>query len=145
MLDVLGLVPAAEHEIADFKTKHGIRCDTFFEIDESAIDPDISLALFRILQEAMTNIARHAEATEVALSLTEQDGHALLCIKDNGIGITDEQLTGRKALGLLGIKERVHLLHGYLIVRRDQGTTLEVGIPLNRSGDSFFATHEGHG
>jgi signal transduction histidine kinase len=90
--------------------------------------------LFRILQETLTNVARHAHATKVVASLTETDDCFELVVHDNGRGIADTEIANRKSLGLLGIQERARLLGGDvgIVGQPGAGTRLSVRIPANR-------------
>jgi signal transduction histidine kinase len=94
----------------------------------------ISLALFRIFQESLTNIMRHACATRVEASLTKKDELLHLIVQDNGNGFDPASLKGRKSLGLVGIKERALVMNGSFEITTapGNGTTLSLSIPLNR-------------
>jgi len=89
--------------------------------------------LFRIFQEALTNILKHAKATEVKASIRRTNSSIILEIKDDGIGITEEDLSKRNSFGLLGMRERVYPWGGKVTVRgiQDKGTTVEVIIPVS--------------
>jgi two-component system sensor histidine kinase UhpB len=92
-----------------------------------------STALFRILQECLTNVARHARATTVSVSLKEKDTNLELRVRDNGRGITKEQISDPKSFGLIGIRERVHPWEGQVKIssRPGKGTTVVVRMPIN--------------
>ena len=96
------------------------------------MDGSRSTAMFRIFQEALTNIARHAHATEVSISLGRENGNAILQVSDNGRGISQNKLFDPKSLGLLGMRERAHLLGGDVQIRRNEreGTEVIVRIPV---------------
>jgi signal transduction histidine kinase len=98
-----------------------------------ALPIDRSTGVFRIFQEILTNVARHAQASHVDISMQEQKGHLLLRVSDDGRGITDDQVSGSKSLGLLGMRERALLLGGTTIIARNlvKGTTVEVRIPMD--------------
>jgi signal transduction histidine kinase len=131
ILDDLGLVPAVEWVIEDFQARTGIRIQLGLPEGELTIDRERATALFRILQEALTNITRHANATQVKVRLAEEDGILMLEIHDNGRGITAEQIAAIDALGILGMRERSLLLGGELSISGDpaSGTTVRVRIP----------------
>ena len=95
------------------------------------IDPELATALFRILQETLTNVARHANATQVNVRLAKEDGGLALEVHDNGRGITEEQLSADSSLGILGMRERALLLGGELAISGTpgEGTTIIVRIP----------------
>jgi signal transduction histidine kinase len=108
--------------------------------DDIVIDQERATALFRILQEALTNVARHAGATEVNVRLAFEGGSLMLEIRDDGNGITDEQISAGTALGILGIRERALLLEGELFIRGipGKGTSVKVRLPPthpNRAGE----------
>jgi len=132
ILDNLGLTAAIEWQTEEFSSRTGIRCrlDCLEEID--GLDQARATACFRILQETLTNVARHAGATEVQVSLKRQAGSLMLQVRDNGRGISDHEITDRTAIGLLGMKERAHALGGEFEIKGSagQGTTVTVSIPL---------------
>ena len=99
--------------------------------DEIVIDQERATALFRILQESFTNVARHANATQVNVRLAKEEGSLILEVHDNGKGISKEELSAGRSLGILGMRERALLLGGRLAVSGapDEGTTVEVRIP----------------
>jgi PAS domain S-box-containing protein len=107
VLDHFGLTAAIEWQAEEFQNRTGIRCDITLEPEDMSLDQDCSTSIFRILQETLTNIVRHAQATRVKISLIDDSGMIVMKITDDGIGITSEQVSSPKSLGLLGIKERV--------------------------------------
>jgi signal transduction histidine kinase len=132
VLDHLGLMAALEWQAADFQNRTGIRCRVVSNVGRPLLDPDLSTAFFRIFQETLTNVIRHAGATEVTVRLREGDDHIMLEVKDNGRGITREELTNPKSLGLLGMRERAELLGGMLRIQPitgGGGTRVTVTIP----------------
>jgi two-component system sensor histidine kinase UhpB len=134
ILDDLGLGAAIEWLAHDFETRTHITCKV--EVPEDLSLPfDRATPLFRICQEALTNVTRHASATHVDIRLTCSDATIDLAIHDNGRGITDEEIQRHGSLGLLGMKERVSILGGSLEVvgRPGEGTTLAVQIPMNEA------------
>jgi signal transduction histidine kinase len=96
-----------------------------------ALDEERATALFRILQEALTNVARHAHATQVNVRLSQEHGDLSLEVRDNGTGVQQEQLAGSRSLGILGMRERAILLAGEFNISgiREKGTTVKVRIP----------------
>ena len=131
LLDDLGLFPAIEMQVREFQTRTGIRCITKLPDSEVVINKDMSLAIFRIFQEAMTNIARHASASHVQIKSYVDLGKFYMEIKDNGIGINSD--SGNDSLGILGMKERANLLNGEVLVENNSkgGTFIKLIIPLN--------------
>jgi PAS domain S-box-containing protein len=135
LLDALGLVAAIEWAVDEFAARNGVRCRLDLPQDEMVIDPERATTVFRILQETLTNIARHAEATEVRVKLAKEGGSLMLGIQDNGKGITEEQVSAGGSLGILGMRERALLLGGDLAIRGAprKGTTVEVRLPQAHS------------
>ncbi len=131
VLDEIGLAAAVEWEAREFQRRTGIRCVA--DIDDSFVDPDEerSTALFRICQELLTNVARHAHATRVNVHLA--DHGELLCLKveDNGRGIQEREFESPRSLGFIGLRERVLAFGGSIDVKghAGKGTTVAVAIP----------------
>lgn len=135
VLDDLGLAAAIEWQAEEFEKRTGIRCEVEIKPRRIAIDPERSTACFRILQEALTNVARHANASKLTIRLHWIDGHVRLQVKDNGCGISREKLSDPKASGLVGMRERVLPWNGDVLIHAvpDQGTEVTVVIPLDPS------------
>ena len=126
ILDDLGLVAALEWAAEEFEARTGTKCRLNLPPDPVSIDPESAAAIFRIFQETLTNIARHANASEVNIRLAREDGYLLLEVHDNGIGISEEKLSGGASLGILGMRERALLLGGQYCERAaGQGHTRE--------------------
>jgi two-component system, NarL family, sensor histidine kinase UhpB len=134
-LDHLGIAEAIRWEALTFKARTGIRCHLRANKTRTALSSEQQTALFRIFQEALTNIARHAKASAVHVTLSEKDGHAELRIRDNGKGITDAERENPRALGLVGMRERAALIGGAFRIsgRRGKGTSVAVHVPLRAS------------
>ncbi|AXF12659.1 histidine kinase (plasmid) [Paraburkholderia graminis] len=132
MLDDLGLIPAVEWLANDFTNRYGIDVERDIETGDARFSPAGATALFRIVQEALTNVARHADATLVTLSLRASDQSVVLRIADNGKGVHRDQEPVGKSFGLLGIRERAHMLGGAVGVQtaRGNGFVLSVTIPV---------------
>lgn len=133
LLDDLGLAAAMEWEASQFAERSGIRCECDCSAGDVRLDHRSATALFRICQELLTNVARHAEATEVRVTLTQQADHLVLEVRDNGKGITEEQVFSGKSLGILGMRERALLVKGELCISGadGEGTAAAVRIPLD--------------
>ena len=131
ILDDLGLVAALEWAAEDFQTRTGTRCEIDLPDEDIMLDPERATALFRIFQETLTNVARHANATHVKARLAEEGGSLILEVRDNGKGIGEEQLSAGTSLGILGLRERVLLLGGTLTITGTpgKGTTVTVHVP----------------
>lgn len=132
VLDALGLLAAFEWQAQDFSERTGIHCDLTSNLGLTKIDRDTSTALFRVLQEALTNVARHANASHVDVKL-ELDGDELrLEVRDDGRGVTPEHAHGSQSLGLLGVRERARRLGGFAVIAGEpgKGTLLRVSVPV---------------
>jgi PAS domain S-box-containing protein len=134
-LDDLGLNAALEWQAQEFESRTGIRCVVTLLQEPLALDADLSTAIFRIFQESLTNVARHAHATRVDARLERDAGYILFQVHDNGTGFDPEEVKSRKSLGLVGMQERAFLLNGALRIEGipGAGTTLTLRIPLSRS------------
>ena len=129
ILDDLGLVEAIEWQTRQFEARTGIVCQRQEFLDDVHFNEEQSTAIFRIFQEAMTNILRHASATRVDITMTQELGEFVLTVSDNGAGIKPVEKSG---LGILGMQERVHLLGGEIQIHglEGAGTTVVLRIPL---------------
>ena len=133
LLDDFGLVAAIEWQSQDFQGRSGIECcPTAENIDFTA---EQATALFRIFQESLTNVARHAAATKVQINLKRQNDNILLEIRDNGKGIPEEKISHPTSLGLLGIRERAYALGGEVKIESVDGggTTVKVQLPIREA------------
>ncbi len=132
VLDHLGLRAAIEWQMQDFQDRTKIECQFKSDLDELDLDPARSTAVFRILQETLTNAARHAHATYVEASLRKEDNHLILQVRDNGKGISEEQIANVNTFGLLGMRERAHVFGGDVVIRGSSGhgTVVTVRIPV---------------
>jgi NO-binding membrane sensor protein with MHYT domain len=132
ILDDLGLVAAIEWQVQEFEARSGIICQFDSLVDNADLSREQATALFRILQEALTNILRHAQATRVNITIEEEEGEFVLRIRDNGRGITEAEKTRPRSLGLIGMRERAQLIGGKIEITgvTGKGTVLTVRIPL---------------
>ena len=131
VLDHLGLGAAIQWQAEEFAKRSGIPCKVTVG-DDLQVDSDRSIALFRIFQEALTNILRHANATNILVTLKDGNGKVILEISDNGKGITEEEISKPDSFGLLGMHERVFPWKGSVIISGspNKGTRIEVTIPV---------------
>jgi PAS domain S-box-containing protein len=134
VLDKLGLGAALHYEGRRFQERTGISCEVSLPETEPVFSTEVSTALFRIFQECLTNIMRHARATKVEASLKLEDGCATLRVQDNGRGITETEIANPESLGLLGMKERTALLGGEIVFQRDSQSGTIVTARLPQSG-----------
>jgi PAS domain S-box-containing protein len=134
ILDDLGLLEAIEWQIQQFQARTGIQCVYDCALQSIPLGEQQSTAMFRIVQEALTNILRHAQATRVGVAMREEDGMFILTVTDNGRGITPAEVLSKGSLGLLGMRERAHLIGGGvdIVGLKGTGTTLHVRIPLGK-------------
>jgi len=134
VLDELGLVKALKSEARKFTGYTGTPCKFETNMGKARCSREASIAIFRIAQAALTNVARHANASKIVMSLMVGTTHLVLTVHDNGKGITREQISSAQSLGIIGIRERVLALKGSLNIRgsKSTGTTLTVRIPRSR-------------
>ena len=137
LLEDLGFKAATEWLVRQFSRRTSITVDLEVEAGEEAIPPAVSLALFRIVQEALTNVARHAAASRVRIALEANAGSIVLRVADDGRGIRPEELAGPGALGILGMRERALAWGGRLEILPNEGggTLLTVTIPREWDGN----------
>jgi signal transduction histidine kinase len=133
LLDDLGLSAAIEWQAEEFQHRTGIKCDLTISPPELSIDPDRATAIFRIFQETLTNVTRHATAKNVRVVLEEENGDIRLSIRDDGRGISPAEIDNPASFGLIGIRERAHYFGGEVSIEGEagQGTTVSVHIPMS--------------
>jgi signal transduction histidine kinase len=133
MLDDMGIIAAVGWQAKEFQKRTGIRCRAKLP-PEVKLDIDVSTTMFRIFQEILTNVARHSRATRVDMELTIAEDKVALDVIDNGVGIADSDLNGKKSLGLLGMHERALLFGGEVRITGTpgHGTRVSVSIPLRQ-------------
>jgi len=132
ILDELGLIAAIEWQLSQFQGRAGIR--TIFESDSDSLNlsRDVAVALFRIVQEALTNVMRHAGATKVRIAIRSIADRLVISVTDNGKGITRQQINDPRSFGIMGMNERVHRIGGQLNIYSSpgRGTRIEISSPL---------------
>jgi PAS domain S-box-containing protein len=131
-LDDLGLIAAIEWEAKNFSKRTGVKIEFNLCREPQNLPPECSTGLFRIFQEILTNITRHAHASRVHIELAETAGELKLVVRDDGIGITPEKINHPKSLGLIGMHERALLLHGEVLIEatKPMGTIVSVRLPI---------------
>ena len=134
ILDDFGLVAALEWQAEEFTKKTGITCGFGTTGGELDLKPDLSIAVFRIFQEALTNVARHSRATKVEASLKKDAKGLVLKIMDNGKGISEEGILQSNSFGLVGMRERALILGGTVTIkgRKEKGTTIILRLPITQ-------------
>jgi signal transduction histidine kinase len=137
MLDELGLMTTLKYHLDEFESQYeGIKIDSVFSVNETRIPPEIELVIFRVCQESLNNIVKHAKASNVVLNLLLEDGILSLCIEDDGQGFDLLELKAmgakRRGIGLLGMRERVAALGGRLFLNSalGKGTSIQAKIPM---------------
>lgn len=134
LLDDLGLTAAIEWQAGEFSNRTGTKCKVSADFEEDILNDDSKIIIFRIFQETLTNVGRHAEATKVKVNLREKKRELVLKVSDNGKGIEEEHISDLESFGLIGIKERARFLGGEVMIEgiEGKGTTVIVSIPLNK-------------
>jgi PAS domain S-box-containing protein len=131
VLDDLGLAAAIEWQAREFQRRTEIECRIDSLEEAFGLGPEKSAAVFRIFQEILTNVARHSGASRVRISLKEREGSLVLTVSDNGVGISEADISDTKSLGLLGMRERALVFGGSVEFGGEErrGTTVTVSIP----------------
>jgi signal transduction histidine kinase len=144
ILDDLGLVAAIEWQANDFQSRTGITCEVTAMDCEPELNRDLNTTFFRIFQETLTNVIRHAEATRVEVQLKQEADHVVLEVSDNGRGISEAEIADTRSIGLRGMRERAALLGGDVTIRGlpNEGTSVTVRIPFNRFLNNKRRNHE---
>lgn len=132
ILDDLGLIDALDWQCNEFQQRTGKSCQFTTALTEIDLDDEIVTGIFRLYQEALTNIARHAKATQVKTSLVKNNKYLTLTIQDNGKGFDTKEMKNKKTLGLVGMKERVVRMGGELLIQSEigKGTTIVSKVPI---------------
>jgi len=136
LLDDFGLSAAIEWETEEFSKRTDIECEILSDPKDMILPQGLSTAIFRIFQETLTNITRHANATKVRIILTKNTDSLEMRVSDNGKGIEEQEISEPKSFGIIGMRERAHYLGGTLSISgNSSGTTVKVTIPVNPKGD----------
>jgi PAS domain S-box-containing protein len=135
LLDDLGLLPALEWLTDDFEKRTGVKCLRILPETEPDFDPETASQIFRIVQEALTNVTRHSGASELHIRLRTGKTFNTLQIRDNGKGIQDKELNDIKSFGIMGMKERARQIGGNLTIKGElkKGTTITIRLPLKNT------------
>jgi PAS domain S-box-containing protein len=138
ILDELGVAAAIEWMAKDFQNRTGIGCKVTIQAVDKISDTARATAIFRIVQEALTNVMRHAAASQVNVSLEKKDDTLIVEVRDNGIGIMEGWISDSKSHGLIGVRERVLLLGGETVIsgKPGEGTLVRVTLPMGKGADS---------
>ncbi|HEC18533.1 MAG TPA: PAS domain S-box protein [Gammaproteobacteria bacterium] len=132
MLDELGLGPAIQWYMEEFQNRNAIKCQVSIELDKARLDTDRATVVFRILQEALTNVARYAGASQVTLSIDSGEDYIDMRLTDNGVGIDLSALDREDSFGLLGMRERAIAFGGTVEIKGSpgEGTTVMLHLPI---------------
>lgn len=135
ILDDLGLIPAIEWQCHEFEKRTKIKCEFLNRVPEALIDKEASTGVFRILQESLTNIARHSDATKVKVEFDQNSDQFVLLINDNGKGFEQDKILIKQTLGLVGMSERAGMLNGSLSITSipHKGTQVSLLFPVKTS------------
>jgi signal transduction histidine kinase len=129
-LDDGSLYFALQAMCLDFARRNPLRCELDVVESELCFNDHFSTAVFRIVQESLTNVARHAKARRVRVSVRRHGVSLRICVEDDGVGLTDEDLRKPHSLGLIGMRERVQALQGEMSIRGQGGTRITIALPL---------------
>jgi two-component system sensor histidine kinase UhpB len=132
-LEDLGIVEAIRYQVQEFGKRNNVECEVHLPTTPPFIDSTVSIILFRIVQEALTNIMRHAQASFVRVLLEIRDDVLVLSIQDDGVGISSREIESSKSLGLIGLRERIRSLKGKFSISGSPGggTAITVILPLH--------------
>jgi signal transduction histidine kinase len=139
----LGLNAAVDWQIAEFERRTGIACELVENQQEISLNDHCATALFRILQESLSNISRHAQASLVRVDLRVQEDRLSMTVSDNGVGLPAAGRNKTGSFGLVGIEERINILGGEFSILSSlgAGTTICVSVPVRENGDTPLAEH----
>jgi signal transduction histidine kinase len=132
VLDHLGLIEAIEWQAKEFQGRNKIKCNFKSDLKNIVLDKDRTTAIFRVFQETLTNVIRHANSTKVDVALEKYNGNLLLRVEDNGKGISDSEINNIKSIGIIGMRERSFIIGGELNIKgkKGRGTVVTLEIPL---------------
>ena len=132
ILDDLGLIAALDWQSNEFKKRTEIDCKFHSEIEEQVFEKNVATGIFRIFQETLTNVARHAHASEIRSTLERDNGNIILTITDNGNGFDEKEMAKKKTLGIIGMGERAMMMGGELKIKSipGKGTTTVLKVPV---------------
>jgi len=131
LIDNLGLIPAIEWYVVDFEKQTGVLCEFKYNSENIEVAKDLAIHIFRIIQESFTNVLKHANAKKVEIMVCEKNGKITVEIKDDGKGISPENLNKTNSFGILGMRERTELFNGKMEIYKEKGngTIIKVEFP----------------
>ncbi len=130
VLDHLGLGPAIEWQCGEIRKRTGINFHISSSPDEISIGNDVAVTFFRVFQEIVTNIVRHAGATEISINLVKTDSELTMSVRDNGVGISSAHLQDPRSFGLIGMRERARYAGGTLQILGENGSGTEISLSI---------------
>jgi signal transduction histidine kinase len=135
VLDDLGLIAALDWQSSEFEKRYGVTCSFISKVGDQEPERSINTGVFRIYQESLTNIARHANATEVKCTIHLENNYLILSIVDNGKGFRQQQPEQKRTLGIIGMQERAIMLGGDLKIKSEEGagTKITLRVPIDPS------------
>ena len=144
ILDDLGLFAAIEWQLRDFKQRNDIQIDFVCECDHLQINPLRSIAIFRMVQESLNNIAKHSKASNVSIKAFEDGENLNITITDDGVGFISEEVSKKLSFGLLGMNERANMLNGsaQIVSNVGIGTSVEICLPLAHLTEELSYSHD---
>jgi signal transduction histidine kinase len=136
ILDDLGLIPAIEWQAQQFAARTGIVCQFDSSVESVDLEQEKVTAVFRIIQEALTNVLRHSQATRVTITIEKENDELIVEVKDNGKGITESEKVAPSSLGLIGMQERAHIIKGRIKITGfpEKGTAITLRVPISNEG-----------
>lgn len=134
LLDKLGIIPAIKRYAKEFQARTGIKCMVTSHNEQINLNKDLSTAIFRIFQETLTNVVRHANATTIRTDLKKENNCLILKMMDDGKGIDEKEMSSPKSFGIIGMRERADFVGGKIKIKgtKNKGTTVTVTIPLSQ-------------
>jgi signal transduction histidine kinase len=142
VLQELGLIAAIRKEAKDLAKSTGVKARVAVSEDVGRLAPEIETAIYRVVQEALHNVAKHSQAKTVTIQMSRENGKVALLVEDDGVGIVKPNgKTGRQTFGLAGIKERIGMLGGNVRVvsSKGKGTRLEVIVPVENGLEAVLS------
>ena len=132
VLDKMGFVPAVRQLLSNFQKRSDIICDTLLKGDSVVIKDEVATAIYRVIQEALTNILHHSKASHISVKISLNSSVILVTISDNGRGITSEEISDPKSFGIIGMKERIAGIQGRISFKGipGKGTTVKLKVPI---------------
>ena len=128
----MGLSPALKQLFSDFQKRTGITCDIRIQEDAYSVDTESAYVIYRVVQEALTNIRNHSQASYVTVKISSTSTSFSITIKDNGIGASQEKINDHRAFGIIGMRERILGMKGNITIKgiHGKGTTLHFKVPV---------------